>query len=236
MLEIKLEKKNLPFAMVEEIKNLRTGITFSGDNIKTVMFTSCTPNEGKSTVSIETARAFAELGKKVLYIDCDLRKSILRRKLVHGSVKRGLTHYLTGQNQIEDIIYKNTAGTDDVEFYVIPAGPSTNSPTELLASEKFSNLLNAVKDEYDIVVIDTPPLGSVVDASIVGKLCDGSIIIVEAGNANYKVVQKIRDKLIASNSRILGVVLNKVDKSKKSYGYYKYGSKYGYGENYGYGE
>lgn len=234
MLEIKLEKKNLPFAMVEEIKNLRTGITFSGDNIKTVMFTSCTPNEGKSTVSIETARAFAELGKKVLYIDCDLRKSILRRKLVHGSVKRGLTHYLTGQNQFEDIIYKNTAGTDDVEFYVIPAGPSTNSPTELLASDKFCSLIKTLRESYDIIVIDTPPLGSVVDASIIGKLCDGSILMIEAGNTNYKMVQKVRDKLVASDSRILGVVLNKVDKSKKSYGYYKYGSKYsyGYGDDY----
>lgn len=236
MLEIKLEKKNLPFAMVEEIKNLRTGITFSGDDIKTVMFTSCAPNEGKSTVSIETARAFAELGKKVLYIDSDLRKSILKRKLDHGSFKKGLTHFLTGQCQIEDIIYKNTAGADDVEFYVIPSGPSTNSPTELLSSDKYIDLLKNVRENYDIIIIDTPPLGNVVDASIVGKKCDGSIIIVEAGNTNFKVVQKVRDKLVVSNSRILGIVLNKVDKSKKSYGYYKYGNKYSYDDNYVYGE
>ncbi|MCR4903062.1 MAG: CpsD/CapB family tyrosine-protein kinase [Butyrivibrio sp.] len=234
MLDLKLEKKELPFAMAEEIKNLRTGITFSGDDIKTVMFTSCAANEGKSTVSIETVRSFAELGKKAIFIDCDLRKSILKHKIEEGSIKNGLTHYLTGQCGLDDIIYRHNPGREDVEFDIIPAGPVSSSPTELLASEKFTNMVKKLRSEYDMVIIDTPPLASVVDASIISACTDGSVIVVEAGNMNYKIIQKVRNRLKSSGSRILGVVLNKVDKSKKSYGYYKYGKEYEY--SYGYGK
>lgn len=235
MLDLKLEKKELPFAMAEEIKNLRTGITFCGADIKSVLFTSCSPNEGKSTISLETARSFAELDKKVLYMDCDFRKSIFKCKIEDGKISKGLTHYLTGQCDLEDIIYRNVA-RGDAEFYVIPSGPSSKSPTELLSSERFIELLAKLRNDFDMVILDTPPLASVVDASIIASNVDGSIIIVEAGGMNYKIVQKVRDKLASSGARILGVVLNKVDKSKKGYGYYKYGKGYGYGNAYGYGE
>lgn len=233
MFELKLEKKELPFAMAEEIKNLRTGITFSGADIKTILFTSSTPNEGKSTISLELVRSFAELGKKVVYLDCDLRKSIFKCKVREGKIVCGLSHYLTGQSKMEDIIYENDPGDDDVKFYVIPSGPSSNSPTELLSSDLFDRLLVKLREDYDVVIIDAPPLGSVVDASIVSSKVDGSVIVVEAGNLNYKAIQKVRDKLDSSGAKILGVVLNKVDKSKKSYGYYKYGKDYGYGYGYG---
>lgn len=236
MFDIKIEKKNYPFAMAEEFKNLRTGIIFSGEDIKTVLFTSCFANEGKSTITLELVRSFAELEKKVLFIDCDLRKSILKHKVIDGSIKKGLTHYLTGQCELGDIIYRNNPGREkDVEFFVIPAGPSTNSPTELLSSKKFSDMVGDLRDEYDMIIIDAPPLANVVDASIIASKVDGAVIIVEAGGANYKVVKKVVDKIAASGSRILGVVLNKVDKSNKNYSYYKYGKEYGYGERYKYG-
>lgn len=227
MLKIKLEKKELPFAMAEEIKNLRTGISFSGENLKTLLFTSCTPNEGKSTIALETVRSFAELGKKALYIDCDLRKSIFNSRVVEGRPKYGLTHFLTGQCNLEDIIYRNEDREDDICFDLIPAGPISNSPTELIASEKFKSTLKELRDEYDIIIIDTPPLGSVGDATILGAIVDGTILVIEAGNDDYRFAQKIRDKLVSSGSRILGVVLNKVDRSKNSYGYYKYSKEYG---------
>jgi capsular exopolysaccharide synthesis family protein len=232
MLEITLEKKYLPFAMAEEIKNLRTGISFSGENLKTLLFTSCTPNEGKSTIALETVRSFAELGKKTLYIDCDLRKSIFNSRVVEGKPKYGLTHFLTGQCDLDDIIYRNYDREDEIEFDVIPSGPVSNSPTELIASGKFESVLKELREEYDIIIIDSPPLASVGDAAIIGAFVDGSVLVVEAGNVDYRLIQKIRDKLIASGSRILGVVLNKVDKSNKSYGYYKRG--YGYGYSYDY--
>ena len=235
MLEIKIEKKELPFAMAEEIKNLRTAITFSGEDIRTIVFTSCIPNEGKSTISIEVVRSFAELGKKTLLLDCDLRKSVFKHRIKEGKIKKGLTHYLTGQGTLEEIVYKNTS-EDDSEFYVIPAGPFSNSPTELLASDKFNDMLSSLRAQYDVVIIDTPPLASVVDASIVSAQADGTVIVAGAGAISYQIVQKVKDKLISSGARILGVVLNKVDKSKKSYGYYKYGKDYGYGYKYKYGD
>lgn len=234
MLNVKLEKKDIPFAMAEEIINLRTGIIFSGENIKTVVFTSCVSNEGKSTISLEAAKSFAELGKKTLFIDCDLRKSILKHKIVEGSFKKGLTHYLTGQCELKEIIYRNDADNSEINYHLIPAGPVSKSPTELLASKKFEEMLNKFRSDYDVIIIDTPPLVSVVDASIVSAKADGTVLVVEAGGLHYQMIQKVRDKIQSSNSRILGVVLNKVDKSKKSYGYYKYGKEYGYG--YGYGD
>ena len=231
MLEITLKKNDLPFAMAEGIKDLRTGITFSGENIKAVAFTSCTPNEGKSTVSLETVRSFAELGKKTLMIDCDLRKSVLKQKIVDGTIKKGLTHYLTGQCELDEIIYRSKS--DDNEFYVIPAGPMSSSPTELLASDKCKDMIKKLREKYDIIIIDTPPLGSVIDASIISSYIDGVVLVVEAGGVNYQLLQKVKEKIVASNARILGVVLNKVDKSKNSYGYYKYGKEYGYKSAYG---
>ncbi len=140
MQELKVEKKELPFAMAEEIKNLRTAITFSGEDIRTVVFTSCVANEGKSTISMEVVRSFAELGKKAILLDCDLRKSIFKHKIQEGEIKKGLTHFLTGQSELKNIIYKNKSSDGDVEFYVIPAGPISNSPTELLASAKFKDM------------------------------------------------------------------------------------------------
>ncbi|MBE5831880.1 MAG: CpsD/CapB family tyrosine-protein kinase [Butyrivibrio sp.] len=236
MFEIKLKKSDIPFAMAEEIKNLRTGITFSGENIKTVLFTSSLANEGKSTIAFETVRSFAELGKKTLFIDCDLRKSVLRHRITEGNVKRGLTHYLTGQCELKEIIYRSKADEKDSEFYVIPSGPISTSPSELLASDKCKAMIQKLREDYDIIIIDTPPLGSVVDASIISSYIDGVVLVIESGGVNYQLLQKIRDKILASNAKILGVVLNKVDKSKKSYGYYKYGKEYGYGYEYGYGE
>lgn len=230
-----LEKKELPFGMAEEVKNLRTSIIFSGDNIKTVMFTSCMMNEGKSTITIEIARSFAELDKKTLLIDTDFRKSIMKQKLVSGKITCGLTHYLTGQCELSDVIYKNMA-EDEKPFYIIPAGPATSSPTELLSSEKFQMMMAQLRAEYDMIIVDTPPLGSVVDASIIAPNTDGAVLVIAAGKINYKMAQKVRDKLKASNCKVLGVAMNKVDKSKNSYGYYKYGKEYGYRYNHYYAE
>lgn len=228
MIDIELETKNLPFGMAEEVKNLRTGITFAGDNIKSILFTSTMTNEGKSTITIEIAKSFAELNKKVVLVDTDLRKSILKMKLVSGKMKYGLTHYLSGQCDVDDIIYHNT--TKGLEsFYVVPTGPVTKAPTELLSTEKLSKLLEKLRREYDIVIIDTPPIGVVTDAAIVASYADGAVFIIESGKVNFKTAQKAIEKFEMSGCKVLGVALNKVDKSKNSYGYYKYGKEYGYG-------
>ena len=227
MIDIELENKELPFGMTEEVKNLRTSIAFAGDGIKSVLFTSTMTNEGKSTISIEIAKSFAELGKKVVLVDTDLRKSILKMKLVSGKMKYGLTHYLSGQCEIDDIIYHNTASGCE-NLYIVPTGPATKAPTELLSTEKLSRLLQNLRDEYDMVIIDTAPIGTVVDAAIVAPNADGAVFIIESGKVNYKSVQKAIEKFEVSGCKVLGVALNKIDKSKNSYGYYKYGKDYGY--------
>ncbi len=227
MVDIELETKNLPFGMTEEVKNLRTSITFAGDSIKSVLFTSTMTNEGKSTITIEIAKSFAELNKKVVLVDTDLRKSILKMKLVSGKMKYGITHYLSGQCEIDDIIYHNTSqGLENL--YLIPTGPTTKAPTELLSTDKLSKLLDKLKSEYDMVIIDTPPVGTVIDAAIIAPHADGAIFIVESGKADYRAVQKAIERFEASGCKVLGVALNKVDKSKNSYGYYKYKEKYEY--------
>ncbi len=229
MIDIELETKDLPFGMKEEVKNLRTGITFAGDNIKSVLFTSTMTNEGKSTITIEIAKSFAELNKKVVLVDTDLRKSILKMKLVSGKMKYGLTHYLSGQCEVNDIIYHNTAKGFE-NLYIVPTGPVTKAPTELLSTEKMTSLLENLKREYDLLIIDTAPIGVVTDAAIIAPCVDGAVFIIESGKVDYKMAQKAIEKFKMSGCKVLGVALNKVDKSKNSYGYYKYGKGYEYGK------
>ncbi len=225
MIDIELENKKLPFGMMEEVKNLRTSIEFAGDNIKSVLFTSTMTNEGKSTITIEIAKSYAELNKKVVLVDTDLRKSILMMKIDSGKMEYGLTHYLSGQCEIDDIIYHDTKEGYE-NLYIVPTGPATKAPTELLSTEKLGVLLDYLKKEYDMVIIDTPPVGTVIDAAIIAPHTDGAVFVIESGKVNYKLVQKAIEKFEVSGCKVLGVALNKVDKSRNNYGYYKYSKEY----------
>lgn len=190
----------------EIYRTLRTNIEFTGIENRVIAVTSCAPNDGKSTVSYELAGAFAENGKKTLLIDADLRKSVLLNHLGIQEEVKGLSHVLSGQCNINDVI----CATNRTNMYMIPAGVFPTNPTELLGNERFEKLLKAVKDVFAYVIIDTPPIGVVIDAAVVAK----------------SAVEQIK----SSNSNILGVVLNKVD--VKSNGYY---GKYDTYKNYGYG-
>lgn len=214
----------------EAYKTLRTNITFCGDEIKTITFTSSVPNEGKSKVSFETAKSLAEDGKKVLYIDADIRKSVMLARYDVDIEIIGLTHYLAGKNKLEEVIYE----TNIKNFHTIFIGASVPNPSELLGNRKFDKMIETVRESYDYVIIDCPPLGSVIDAAIISKKCDGAIIVVESDNVSYRLVQKVKDQLSKSGVRILGAVLNKVERQGKGYGYYGYGyyGKGYYGDSY----
>ena len=114
---------------------------------------------------------------------------------------------------------------------IIIAGPVSPNPTELLSGRLFEQLLQSERDNYDYIIVDAPPLGSVIDAAIIAKHIDGAIIVVESGAISYKLAQNVKSQLEKSECRILGVVLNKMDLEKNGY----YGSYYGkyYGKNYG---
>jgi capsular exopolysaccharide synthesis family protein len=224
-------RENLDYRINEAYKSLRTNVQFCGSNIKVISFTSCTPNEGKSSVSFNLAVSFAESGKKVIMIDADMRKSVLAGRYKVGSVDSGLAHYLAGQKKLEEICMETDVEGMDIIF----SGPYVPNPAELLESDNFHALVEHCRETYDYVLIDTPPLGSVIDSAIVAKEVDGAILVVEADAISYHFVQNVKSQLEKSNVKILGTVLNKVPVGGSKYGYGKYGyGKYGYGR-YSYG-
>lgn len=223
-------EKDEDYRIREAFKTLRTNIEFSGSDLKVIAVTSCTPNEGKSSIAMELAKAFAEAGKRTLLIDADMRKSVLVGRYKTGAVRLGLTHVLVGREKLGDVICK----TNFPRLYMIFAGPVPPNPSELLGGENFEAILQKARQLFDYVIVDTPPLGSVIDAAVAAKRCDGTILVVENNAISYKFVQNVKEQLDKSGSKILGVVLNKVDMSTKSvYGHYgRYYGKY-YGKYYG---
>lgn len=129
---------------------------------------------------------------------------------------RGLAHFLSGQATLEDVI----CSTNVKNFYMIYSGPFPPNPAELLGGKNFRSLLNALRKVYDYVIVDTPPLGSVIDSAIVAEICDGSIMVIESGVISYRFAQEVKSQLERSNCPLLGVVLNKVVMQKQAYGKY----------------
>ena len=226
--------KELSFQVNESYKRIRTNISFSGDDIKTIALTSTVPNEGKTEVSFNICRSFAEDGKKTLFIDADIRKTVVLSRYGVDKETKGLTHFLSGQvASIDEIICSTNIDGLDVIF----TGTKSPNPAELLGNDKFRALMEYSRANYDYVVVDCPPLGSVIDAVLVAKVCDGTIMVIETDNVSYKAVQSVKKQLDKSDCKVLGAILNKVQSSGKGYyGYYKgYGYGYGYGDKYGYG-
>ena len=221
--------EQMDFRTKEAYKTLRTNLSFAGNDVRVISLTSCTPNEGKSSVSFQLCMSLAESGKKTILVDADLRKSVLRGRYKANKEKYGLSHYLSGQAEYEDACCQ----TNIENFDIIFAGPVPPNPSELLGSDRFKSLIELLRWKYDYVIVDTPPLGSVIDGVVAATVCDGTLIVVESGAISYKFVQNIKDQLDKGGCRVLGCVLNKVN--MKTSGYYgKYYGKY-YG-NYGSGE
>ena len=219
---------NLPeikdYRLTEGLNQLKTNLAFCGKDIKVITMTSSVPNEGKSSVSFDLSKTMAEGGKKILMVDADLRKSVLAAKYHIQGIDKGLSHYLTGQAEIEDIIYE----TETEGFYLTVAGPLSPDPTSLLDSEQFQKFIDKVREDYDYVIIDAPPLGVVIDAVIIGKYCDGAVLVIEQGVIKRKVVQDVIKQLKRGGVRILGAILNKVDERIGAYGAYEYKYSYSY--------
>lgn len=210
----------LDFAGSEAYKTLRSNIQFCGSDVKVIGITSCTPNEGKSSVSLNLAVSLAESGKQVVFIDADLRKSVLIGRYKVNKPIRGLSHYLSGINEEDEVVLEANVENLNMIF----SGPVPPNPSELLGGEKFETLVKKLSEAYDYVIIDTPPLGSVIDSAVISKVCDGMVMVVEANNISYKFAQRVKGQLEKTGCRILGAVLNKVDVSRMD-GYY--GKYYG---------
>lgn len=223
MQTVEIELNELPYEMNEELKLLRTNLQFCGTDKKVLMLTSPVANEGKSTVTLELCRALTDLGKKVLLVDLDMRKSVFKHKVVGQTPETGLSHYLSGQNTLNEVTY----GTNVQGLSIIFSGIVPPNPTELLSNQKMKHLVDSARNVCDYVILDCPPLGMVVDAAIVAPLCDGAMIVIEAGGDKYRLAQDVTAQLKNTGCPILGVILNKVDR-RKGKGYYNkyYGKKY----------
>ena len=197
----------------EAMKTLRTNIQFSGADIRTIMMTSTEPNEGKSEITFHTALSFANTGKKVLLIDADIHKSDLTTRYHLDQEVDGLSQYLTGQKRAEEVIYSTNVENFDILF----SGPYAPNPAELFESSLMRELLEEAAKHYDYVLVDTPPVGSLIEGAIIAQYCDGAILVIKSGAISYKRVQRVKRQVEKSGCRMLGAVLNMVNTSKGSY-------------------
>lgn len=211
----------------EMYRTLRTNLEFTGVENRVISITSCAPDDGKSTVSFQLACALAESGKSTIYVDADMRRSVFAQRYNIDTEMKGLSHFLSGKIDTSDVIYV----TNKERLYVLPTGIFPSNPTELLGNARMDALITALKKVFDYVIIDTPPLGSVIDAAVVSKFCDASMLVLASNTTSRAEAKKVIAQLKTANPNFLGVVLNKVDMKGSGYYYKRYG--YGYGSYYG---
>jgi len=222
----------LEYGPDEAVNTLCTNLSFAGEKVKKIMITSCTASEGKSFLSMNVMRTMARLGKRVVLVDTDLRRSMIRSnyKLSFAQADRapGLAHLLAGMCSISDVLYK----TNIERAYMVPIGREVTNSLPLLNSPRFEQLLNELARNFDYVIVDAPPVGTIIDAAQIAKHCDGSLIVVSYNAVHRRQLIEVKEQLVQTGCPILGTVLNMVEydsyMSRKYY--YKSGySKYGYG-------
>lgn len=203
----------------EQFNTIRTNIEFSNidKELKSLVLTSATASEGKSTVSANLAVSFARQGKKVLLVDADLRRPTIQSTFSMTNPK-GLTNFLTDSNiSVNDIFYRTTVEN----LYVIPSGPIPPNPSELLGSKKMAHLIEALAKAFDIVIYDAPPVLSVTDAQILSTKVDGTVLVVREKKVEKEAVRQAVHLLKHVNGRIIGTIVNDVHGDAEGYyGYY----------------
>jgi capsular exopolysaccharide synthesis family protein len=203
----------------EAYRTIRTNIQFSmpKGQLRTMLVTSSAPEEGKSTTTSNLAITMAESGNRVLLIDADLRKSVVHKMFQLPNLK-GLTNVLA-----EDLDYREVLRTTKVQgLDILTGGPKPPNPSELLGSEKMRTFLESLKKDYDIIILDTPPVLPVTDAAILASQVDGVVIVSSYGHTTFDGLDRAKVQLENVDAKILGVILNKVPTSKRSGHYYYY--------------
>ncbi|NJJ41631.1 CpsD/CapB family tyrosine-protein kinase [Paenibacillus apii] len=202
----------------EAFRSLRTNIDFSSvdEKIQVIMVTSSGPEEGKSTVTANLAAAYAQADKKVVLIDADMRKPTGHRTFSLSN-RYGLSSLLSQQANLDEVIQESEVPN----LSIITSGPVPPNPAEMLASNRMTATLQELRQRFDIVLIDTPPLLAVTDAQIMASKSDGVIMVVSYGKVKRDIAVKAKAGLDRVGARMLGVVMNNV-KRKASEGYYYY--------------
>ena len=218
-------------ALSEAYYSVRTALQFSTDTgvPKSFLITSARPGEGKSTTALALAQNFARLGMRVLLIDGDLRNPSLHH-YVSCDNTAGLSNYLIGASSLFDVVQ----ATDRQNLFLLPCGPLPPNPAELLASGKVRGLLAKADDQFDLVVIDGPPVMGLADAPLLASVVAGTVLVIEAGTTRRGLARAAVRRLLTGQAHLLGAVLNKFSLRKAGYGY-AYGYGYSYAYSYGYG-
>ena len=206
----------------EQYRAIRTNIEYSNvdQNTKTILVTSSDKNEGKTTTVSNLAVSFANLNKKVLLIDCDLRNASIHKMFKINNIY-GLTDILAKNRSVDKCIQE----TELKNLYVLTAGAIPPNPAEILSSEKMKNLIEDLKNIYDYIFIDTPPIGLVTDAGVLSSFIDGVVLVVKSESVEKKYLEETKKKLDAVDARILGAILNSYKSEQKDYNYYSYYGK-----------
>ena len=220
MLKRLITKRNPKSPISEAYRSIRTNIEFSNidKEIKTIVVTSSQQNEGKSTVIANLAVSFAGMeNRKILMIEGDLRNPTVHR-MFNLSNSHGISDVLTGQKNFGECVQK----TEVEGLEVLSCGKIPPNPAEMLASKKMKALIESLKDHYDYIFIDAPPIGIITDAGIISTYSDGTILVIGSNEVDIEMAKISKDRLEKVNANILGVVLNKYEEANGAYGYYNY--------------
>ena len=222
----------LPYSVEEAINRLRVNVNFLGKRIRRIMIVSSLPNEGKSFVAMQLWRQLAENGASTLFIDADLRKSILTDKydisLESGEEILGTSHYLSGESTPEEAIYHTHYENGDF----LPNTDNVVNPSLLIEGQRFKELLDYAGEHYRYTFVDCPPLGLVSDGEQIARMCDGAILCVRGGDTSKSIIRNSINQLERTGCPLLGVVMNRVNTSTGGYYHKYYGSKYYYNDKY----
>ena len=220
--------KNPKSVVSEAFRTLRTNIQFTNidKSIKTIVITSSGPGEGKTTVTSNLATSIAQTEKRVLLIDCDMRKPRVHK--VFGVTNlEGLTNILMGEKNLADVAFK---GDQDIQsLTIVTSGPIPPNPAELLGSRRMSDFLQDMRDQFDMVILDSPPINLVTDSAILSTITDGTIMVVEVGKTDIEAAVSGKELLEKVNANLIGIVLNKIPtrgRSYYNYSYYQYDEYY----------
>jgi polysaccharide biosynthesis transport protein len=211
--------KKLNSGMIEAFRTLRTSVEFvtNCNSLKSIMITSAVPSEGKTLISSLLAAVLAHTGKRAVLVDCDLRNPNVH-KTFRNTNDVGLSNYLVGKALISEII--NKSSIDNLS--IITSGIRYSNPSELLELQSMKTLMRSLRNDYDYIILDTPPVGLVTDAQIIAQIADGCMLVVSSGKSVKEDTIKAKELLRNVGGKMLGVVLNKIKDSRfsKKYSYY----------------
>ena len=216
----------LDYACTEAMNTLCTNLSYCGADIHTILFTSRYEHEGKSSIAMNVMRTLASYGKKAVLVDADLRCSTLARRYCFEFARfetNGLAQYLAGMCKLESVVYE----TNFKGIYVLPAGREVLNSMQLLSSPLFGEMIDELKQNFDVILVDTPPAGVIVDAMEIAKYCDGAVLVVEYNKGRSTEIGDVAANIEKTGCPVLGAVMNGVNlKSFRNRNYYYRSKRY----------